>query len=81
MPTGQCNCGSVKVDIPDMPDSSVLCHCLSCRASGGTAFSTNLVVKKEDLTIYGEEHTKVYRDHKTDSGNVAARRFCANCGR
>lgn len=26
MPTGQCNCGSVKVDIPDMPDSSVLCR-------------------------------------------------------
>ncbi|BGP37922.1 hypothetical protein JCM10450v2_001859 [Rhodotorula kratochvilovae] len=81
MATGHCNCGLVTVELAGgLPSSSLLCHCLNCRASCGTVFSTNLVVKKTDLVIKGEEHTKVYRDTKTDSGNVACRRFCGSCG-
>ncbi|GAA6051852.1 hypothetical protein JCM3770_005497 [Rhodotorula araucariae] len=80
--TGHCNCRLVTVEVNGgLPASSLLCHCLNCRASGGTVFSTNLVVKKADIVITGEEHTKVYRDTNTASGNVACRRFCASCGR
>ncbi|KAJ8295308.1 hypothetical protein OF846_001554 [Rhodotorula toruloides] len=44
------------------------------------SFSTNLVVKKSDLVIKGEEHIKEYRDTNTDSGCAIIRHFCANCG-
>lgn len=44
------------------------------------SFSSNLVVKKADLAIKGEEHLKQYRDTNTDSGRAIVRHFCGNCG-
>ncbi|GAA5914877.1 hypothetical protein JCM8208_003036 [Rhodotorula glutinis] len=81
MSQGKCNCGSVRVELKNgLPDSSVLCHCMSCRASSGSLFTVNLVVKKEDLVFHGEEHIKEYADKNTDSGSTLIRRFCGTCG-
>ena len=37
---GECNCGAVKITIQqlDQPVKVSLCHCLDCRASGGTLY-------------------------------------------
>ncbi|BGP05828.1 hypothetical protein JCM10049v2_001643 [Rhodotorula toruloides] len=79
--TGHCNCGKVTVEVNGgLPDAAILCHCTSCRRTSRSVFSTNLVVKKSDLVIKGEEHIKEYRDTNTDSGCAIIRHFCANCG-
>lgn len=43
--------------------------------------SSNLVVSSDSLTFDGSTLSiKSYRDTQTDSGNVAVRHFCDNCG-
>ncbi|GAA5845640.1 hypothetical protein JCM9279_006058 [Rhodotorula babjevae] len=81
MAKGSCNCSSVSVELKNgLPESSILCHCMSCRASSGSLFTVNLAVKKADLVITGKEHIKEYADKDTDSGSTLLRRFCGNCG-
>ncbi|GAA5830182.1 hypothetical protein JCM3766R1_002814 [Sporobolomyces carnicolor] len=82
MPTGQCNCGNVQIDVPEsaFPKQSVLCHCKNCRASSGSVFSVNLVVKTDEIKFKDESKVSVYEDKNTDSGHTAIRKFCGNCG-
>lgn len=37
---GACNCGAIAVTVPkdQWPKSSMVCHCLNCRASGGSLY-------------------------------------------
>ncbi|GAA5877568.1 hypothetical protein JCM16303_003381 [Sporobolomyces ruberrimus] len=82
MPTGSCNCGAVKIEVPDSayPKQSVLCHCKNCRASSGSVFSVNLVIETDQIKFNDESNVSVYEDKGTDSGNTAVRKFCKNCG-
>lgn len=75
---GSCNCGKVTVTLDEVPDSTLLCHCYNCRKSSGGIFSVNLIVPKGKFHIDGE--IKEYKDPNSDSGNIATRYFCPNCG-
>ncbi|ORY41447.1 Mss4-like protein [Leucosporidium creatinivorum] len=81
---GKCNCGSVQVAVaqPAFEGAAhALCHCTSCRTSGGTLASSNLIINSEFITLEGSGLSlKSYRDSNTDSGNVAVRWFCSDCG-
>ncbi|KAH9213994.1 Mss4-like protein [Leptodontidium sp. 2 PMI_412] len=78
--TGLCNCGKVGVSFPKVafPPYSVLCHCLSCRASSGGMYSSFVVMPTKDVTIIGEP--KLYKDYETTSGGLLNRWFCGDCG-
>lgn len=76
--TGGCNCRQLRYEIKGEPGMVLACHCLNCQRQGGAAFSVNLIVTEEQLTLHGEP--KIYVDKDTDSGNFAYRHFCPNCG-
>ncbi|GAA5910252.1 GFA family protein [Sporobolomyces salmoneus] len=82
MPRGSCNCGNVTIDVADsaMPKESVLCHCKNCRASSGSLFTVNYVIKTDEIKFNDESKVNVYEDKNTDSGHTAIRKFCKNCG-
>ncbi|WVR03033.1 hypothetical protein IAU60_000022 [Kwoniella sp. DSM 27419] len=75
--TGHCNCGSITVTIPKA-DSMVLCHCTSCRRSGGSLTSSNLVTNPKDMKLTGPSPGKYVA--KGSSGNDTERYFCSDCG-
>ncbi|KAL7420430.1 hypothetical protein Q5752_005401 [Cryptotrichosporon argae] len=74
---GSCNCGAVAVKLDKVPDRSVLCHCTSCRQSGGGIGSVNLVVDLADVALSGAPKTFTA---KGDSGHDVVRHFCGACG-
>jgi len=55
----------------------IVCHCTDCKQTSGSAFSTNVLAPKKDVTISGpiKEYTI-----KAASGNPVTRVFCSNCG-
>ena len=75
--TGGCLCGAIRYRIVDRDQPAILCHCTHCRKTSGSAFSTNLMVKPEDIAFEGA--TAAYED-RGDSGNKVFRHFCPQCG-
>ena len=56
-----------------------VCHCEHCQRQSGGAFSTNVVVAPDQLTISGDIAT--YEDRgRTGDDVYVLRRFCRNCG-
>ncbi|GAA5932826.1 GFA family protein [Sporobolomyces koalae] len=78
MPSGTCNCGSVKIEVADsaFPKNSVLCHCKNCRASSGSQFTVNLLIPSDQINFVKDSTLGVYEDKSTDSGGTLIRKFC-----
>ncbi|PQM43842.1 hypothetical protein VE01_10738 [Pseudogymnoascus verrucosus] len=78
---GHCNCGGIVVTVrqPKLPVNVSLCHCLDCRASGGTLFQVNLIVPSSNVGLSGELIPSVYSTEAA-SGNHSNRHFCPRCG-
>jgi hypothetical protein len=76
--TGGCNCGQLRYEIRGEPSVVLACHCLNCQRQSGSAFSVNLIITADQLTLHGEP--KVYDDANTESGQHAYRHFCGHCG-
>ncbi|GLB42495.1 putative glutathione-dependent formaldehyde-activating enzyme [Lyophyllum shimeji] len=57
--------------------SQIACHCQDCKQSSGSAFSTNVLVLQNEVTIRGP--IKTY-ESKAPSGNIVQRIFCSKCG-
>ncbi|KAF2801923.1 uncharacterized protein BDZ99DRAFT_552187 [Mytilinidion resinicola] len=78
---GHCNCGSVRVTLPDQPASSLICFCLNFRRAGGVLASLNYTLAKSTAIVSDSKSVlKRYHDSNTDSGNTIIRNFCGNCG-
>ncbi|CZR54368.1 uncharacterized protein PAC_04252 [Phialocephala subalpina] len=77
--SGACNCGKITVKLSEssFPSSVSLCHCLNCRASGGSLFAVNIIVPSKDIEVQGLP--KIHVD-TANSGNHANRHFCGDCG-
>ena len=75
--TGGCLCGQVRYTISADPLFTGICHCTNCQKQSGAAFSVNVGVKAEALSVTGD--LKTYVDHG-DSGKEVLRRFCPSCG-
>lgn len=70
---GKCLCGKVKVQIPEVPKSFGVCHCLSCRTwTGGVLMSINPGKK---FILSNEEFVGRF-----SSSEWAERGFCKECG-
>ncbi|WP_184720005.1 GFA family protein [Caulobacter sp.] len=75
---GGCNCGAVRYEIASKPLAVIVCHCTSCRRQSGAAFSVNLVVRADTMSIEGELAS--WLDPDTESGAPIQRQFCGTCG-
>ncbi len=75
---GGCNCRNIRYEFTGEPMMVAACHCLNCQRQGGAAFSVNLIIPDDRLTIHGD--MKIYTDGDTETGKNVYRHFCANCG-
>ena len=76
--TGGCACGAIRYECSTEPLMVVNCHCRDCQRSSGAAFSAGVVVPANSLTLRKGE-PKYYRV-TAESGNIAQRGFCNDCG-
>ena len=74
---GSCQCGKIRYQVTGDPLVAIACHCNDCRKLSGSAFSTVLVVKAEDLTVEG---TLKLWERATDTGRRSHAYFCPDCG-
>jgi hypothetical protein len=75
---GSCLCGSVHYSIAAEPLLTGLCHCTHCQKLTGSAFSLNLAVPRDSVTVEGER--LMHFDDVGDSGLPVRRYFCGRCG-
>ena len=70
---GQCLCGAVSLNVPELSLEAHACHCSQCLTwGGGPAFSVDCGSK---VNFIGESNISVFK-----SSEWAERGFCANCG-
>ncbi|KAF5378773.1 hypothetical protein D9615_006897 [Tricholomella constricta] len=74
---GACLCGKTTITVDSDCEDQIVCHCLGCKKSSGSAFSTNIIALQKDVTIEGPVKTF---EIKSPSGNLVSRVFCDNCG-
>jgi hypothetical protein len=75
--TGGCNCGKIRYELHAQPLIVAACHCTHCRKQAGAAYSVNLAMAADAVSITGE--LSRYED-VGDSGQAVYREFCGTCG-
>lgn len=75
---GGCNCGAVRYRLDGDPVTIAVCHCSNCRRQSGSAFSVNVVVRADRMSLSGD--LKTFEDRDTHSGEPVLRQFCEICG-
>lgn len=78
---GGCLCGAVRYqsEFTAEPATIMACHCATCQKNTGGAFSLNLALPADSLTMTGETLT-TYEDRAGASGKPFYRSFCSRCG-
>lgn len=76
---GSCLCGSVSYESSSEPLMVATCHCTHCQKQSGSAFSVNIAVPKESVSLSGES-LREFEDTGTASGVPMLRKFCSACG-
>lgn len=74
---GGCLCGAVRYESSGASTGTGVCHCTHCQKTSGSAFSVNVFVKADAVTMTGPvgEYTDT-----AESGRMVVRRFCKVCG-
>jgi hypothetical protein len=76
--TGGCQCGKIRYEITEGPQSVYTCHCLDCQRLTSSAFSLEIVVPEKGLRLTGLEPRRLQRT--ADSGRANIRLVCPECG-
>jgi hypothetical protein len=71
---GGCLCGAVRYRVHGTPQSSVVCHCASCRRASGATPVAWITVERAAFEIL-RGSPRAYR-----SSPGVTREFCAGCG-
>jgi hypothetical protein len=74
--SGGCLCGAIRYEIGRKHLNAMHCYCGMCRKAHGTAFSTHLVVRPDQLRWLPGNTARVA--HESSPG--AFREFCPDCG-
>ena len=77
--SGSCLCGAVRYRLAGEPAMVAVCHCRTCQRNTGSAFSTNVAMPRDAVTIEGD----ALATYETRAGSDAApfyRSFCSHCG-
>jgi hypothetical protein len=73
---GGCLCGSIRYAIDRKYLNALHCYCSMCRKAHGTAFSTHVGARRDQVRwLTGESLLTVY-----ESSPGASRQFCVRCG-
>ncbi len=73
---GGCLCGAVRFTLLRRHLNAVHCYCQMCRKAHGTAFSTHVVIRPDQIQWdAGRQQLVQY-----ESSPQAFREFCAGCG-
>jgi hypothetical protein len=75
---GGCACGAVRYECSSEPIMAVNCHCGDCQRATGTAYASAVFVPGPALRI--TKGNPRYHTTATDSGSMASRGFCPECG-
>ena len=76
--SGGCLCGAVQYEIAGELPAIQVCHCQDCRKASGSAFATNIPVKRDNFTVVrGAEELGAFPS-VTRPGK--SRVFCQRCG-
>jgi len=73
---GKCLCGEITYRVIRDFDFLYNCHCIDCRAFSGSAFATNILVRKDDLELDDLNKNLV----RFSSSPGVTRSFCGKCG-
>ena len=76
--TGGCQCGKIRYEITENPQSVYTCHCTDCQRLTSSAFSMGVVIPDTALRLSGVEPRQLQRT--ADSGRVNTRLVCPECG-
>ena len=76
--TGGCQCGKIRYEITEIPQSVYTCHCTDCQRLTSSAFSIGLVVAETAFRRSGAEPRSLQRT--ADSGRTNTRLVCPECG-
>ena len=76
---GGCLCGAVRYESQAEPAMIAVCHCATCQKNTGSAFSLNLGIPQDSVTINGDTLV-TYEDRSGASGKTFYRSFCSRCG-
>ncbi|PCJ33201.1 MAG: hypothetical protein COA90_00785 [Gammaproteobacteria bacterium] len=74
---GSCQCGNISYELLAAPSMIVACHCKQCQKLSTSAFSITAMVDAENIKFHG---VMSEWSRPADSGNIAAAKFCPNCG-
>jgi hypothetical protein len=77
--SGKCLCGEVSYELEGEPLAVAVCHCANCQRQGGSAFSVNVIMMEDQISISGPIKTFEDRGESGDAVYVH-RRFCGSCG-
>lgn len=75
--TGGCACGAIRYEIAAEPVMTFHCLCRNCKKATGTGHASVMAFPRAAATVIGQP--KFY-ESPADSGNLARRGFCPNCG-
>lgn len=76
--TGGCACGAIRFECQGEPLFMARCHCRDCQRSSGGGFASVLVVPRQTVTLTQGQPRRY--STRGESGGVAHREFCADCG-
>lgn len=75
---GGCLCGAVRYTCDADPAMTVVCHCTHCQKTSGSAFSVNVGVPANSVTLSGTAPGRF--EDVGASGKPVWRSFCQTCG-
>ncbi|KAJ0108070.1 glutathione-dependent formaldehyde-activating [Diaporthe amygdali] len=78
MVEGGCVCGAVRVKSTGEIKAKALCHCLDCRKTTGSIFSTNIIVAGDGFSLIKGTPKQFAKTAK--SGKTITSFFCGDCG-
>jgi hypothetical protein len=75
---GGCACGAIRYECTAPPLRMVNCHCRDCQRASGSGYSATLIMAASSVRMVAGN----CKEHRTlaESGNVAMRAFCGECG-
>jgi len=75
---GACHCGSIIVEGEADPERVMICHCIDCQTSTGSAFRISVPVAGATFKIAGQPTT--YFKTTAESGTPRLHAFCPRRG-
>lgn len=76
--SGGCACGAVRYQCTCTAVAMLNCHCRDCQRAGGAGFSPTVIVHRSEFRIVKGQPR--YFNREAESGAVARRAFCGDCG-